>query len=485
MLERLILVDLYWSSLFDFREYLILNLLYYNLMEEDKKRFSTLPLRGMEDSYPSDLRINNWIIDQIRDIIELYCYEEYSGPLLEPIEIFAAKSSEELVQEQAFWVKDKKGNKLILRPEITPTLARMISKKKQEFKKPIRWYSVPTCYRYEAPQRGRRREFIQINVDILGENSIYADLEVLNIIVDILTNFGASPEQFQIYFNNRRLIDAICEYILKVPKDKISIIYKILDKSSKMEETEFEKYILDYFQDDYIIQGIFKLKDATNLKILLESFEKIPDDFFKSQGYKELIELENLIQTSNLSNYCSFSSGVVRGLDYYTGTVFEVFDTGKENRRAIFGGGRYDDLLSLFSNEDLSGIGFGMGVLILKLFLETYDLIPDDIAENDYSDIIYIASINKNVAPYAREIAEKLRKEDFSCIIDYRFESLGNQLSKANDLGVLISIIIGPKEMEQRKITIKNMVSEIQKNINFTDIIDEIDSTFDELEELE
>ncbi|MBY9006697.1 MAG: ATP phosphoribosyltransferase regulatory subunit, partial [Candidatus Lokiarchaeota archaeon] len=179
------------------------------------------------------------------------------------------------------------------------------------------------------------------------------------------------------------------------------------------------------------------------------------------------------------------SSGVVRGLDYYTGTVFEVFDTGEVNRRAIFGGGRYDDLLSLFSNEELSGIGFGMGVLMLKLFLETYNLIPEDIAENNYSDIIYITSINKKVAPYAHEIAKKLREEDFPCIIDYRFENLANQLSKANDLGVMISIILGPKEMEQKKITIKNMVSEEQKTIDLKDLIDEIYNIFDKLEELE
>ncbi|MBN1217081.1 MAG: histidine--tRNA ligase [Candidatus Lokiarchaeota archaeon] len=451
-------------------------------MEEENKRFSTQPLKGMEDSYPSNLRLDNWIIDQIRDIIEVYCYEEYSGPLLEPIEIFAAKSSEELVQEQAYWIKDKRNKKLILRPEITPTLARMIARKSQEFKKPIRWYSVPTCYRYEDTQRGRRREFIQFNVDILGENSLYAELEILNIIIDILTSFGATSEQFQIYYNNRRFIDAICDFILKVPKNKISLIYNLLDKSNKLEEKEFLETINDNFKEEIIKQGILILKDAKSIQEVLNKFNNIPDQFLESQGYKELSEIENLIQDLDITEYCSFASNVVRGLDYYTGTVFEVFDTGKENRRAIFGGGRYDNLLSLFSNEELSGIGFGMGLLMLKLFLETYNLIPEEIMNSDYSDVIYIASINIKQSQYAHKIARELRYEEFPCIIDYRFENLGNQLKKASELGVRVSLILGPKEMEQNRITIKNMVTEEQKIVEFDNIIDEIYNIFDDLD---
>ncbi|MFX1495626.1 MAG: histidine--tRNA ligase, partial [Promethearchaeota archaeon] len=382
-------------------------------MKNNQNKFSKLPLRGMEDFYPSDVRLLNWILYTIKDVIELYGYEEYVSPLLEPVEIFAAKSSDELVNEQSFVVEKKKGQRLILRPEITPTLARMVARKSQEIKKPIRWFSIPTCYRYERPQKGRKREFLQFNADILGENSLYAELEIFNISVDILTSFGATAKQFQIYYNNRRFIDSVCRLILEIPEDKMRLVYKVLDKSDKMEESEFEKYIIDSFQDEYIVQGILKLKDATNLEELLKKFDKIPEEFYKSDGYNELITLERLLKEAGLSDYCSFSSSIVRGLDYYTGTVFEVFDTGKENIRAIFGGGRYDDLLSLFSEEQLSGIGFGLGVLMLRLFLKTYDLIPDDIAEKDYTDTIYIASINDNVAPYAMELAKTIREEDF------------------------------------------------------------------------
>jgi histidyl-tRNA synthetase len=438
------------------------------------KKFSKEPLRGMEDYYPPDLREEKWIIENIRDIAELYGYEEFESPQLEPIEIFAAKSSDELVNEQSFIVEKKEDERLILIPELTPSLARMIAKKSQELKKPIRWYSIPTCFRYERPQRGRRRQFKQINFDILGEDTLYGDLEIFNIVVDIFTKFGATSEQFQIYYNNRRFIDAVCQLILNIPEKMQPKIYKALDKAEKMDDGEFQEYLADIFQDSEIIQGILKLKESNSIEQLLDKFDKIPDKFYSTEGYKELRDFSKLLFDSNISEYCTFSSGVVRGLDYYTGIVFEVYDTGKENIRSIFGGGRYDDLLSLFSEEKISGMGFGMGLLMLSLFLETYDLIPAEIRDADYSDTIYIAGINDEVSSYVIKIAQMVRSEDFPCIVDYRFNNLKNQLKKANELGNMITLIIGPNEMKQNKVTVKNMISEEQKTVGIKELIDEI-----------
>jgi histidyl-tRNA synthetase len=446
------------------------------------KKFSREPLRGMEDYYPSDFREENWIIENIRDIAELYCYEEYETPPIEPIEIYAAKSSDELVYEQSFIVEKKKGEKLILIPELTPSLARMVARKSQELKKPLRWFSVPTCFRYERPQRGRRRVFKQINFDILGEDSLYADLEIFNIIVDIFSQFGATSKQFQIYYNSRSFMDSLSKLILDIPKEKIPLVYKVLDKSDKLEEKEFEKYVYDSFENEIIVQGILKLKETNYVKNLLEKFDNIPDEFYESKGYKDLVDFEQLLSDANLSEYCTFSSSVVRGLDYYTGIVYEVYDTGKENRRSIFGGGRYDDLLSIFSDELIPATGFGLGVLMLNLFLKTYDLIPEEIREKDYTDTIYIASINKDVSRYVLKLANIIRKEDFPCIIDYRFDSLKNQLSKANELEVLITLIIGPKEMENNQVTIRNMETQEQITINKEDLIEEIYNIIDEYE---
>ena len=184
--------------------------------------------------------------------------------------------------------------------------------------------------------------------------------------------------------------------------------------------------------------------------------------------------MEELIEKNNIAEYCAFSSSVVRGLDYYTGVVFEVFDTGSENIRAISGGGRYDDLLSLFSDDKISGVGFGMGVLMLSLFLKTYNLVPDYAGIKDYTDIIYIISISEEVALYANKVARMLREEDLPCIVDYKFKNVKNQLKKANDLGVLIVLILGPKEMEIKKVTIKNMKTEEQKTVKFEELLNEI-----------
>jgi len=443
-------------------------------------KFSKEPLRGMEDFYPDDLRQLNWIIDTIRDVAERYAYEEYETPRLEPIEIFAAKSSDELINEQSFIVEKKKGEKLILIPELTPSLARIVAKKTQELKKPIRWYSVPTCYRYERPQRGRRREFKQINIDILGDNSLYADLEIFNIIVDIFKEFGATPTQFQIFYNNRRFIDSVCNIILKMDNKKLPILYRVLDKSDKMDADDFEKYVIDTFQNETIVQGIFKLKDSNSVSDLLEKFENIPEEFYKSDGYKELITFEKYLKEIGISDYCTFSSSVVRGLDYYTGIVYEVFDTGKENIRSIFGGGRYDDLISLFSDEKISGTGFGMGVLMLNLFLETYDLIPKEVREKDYTDTVYIASIDETVSLYVFKISQIIRNEEIPCLIDFRFKNLKNQLSKANELGVLITLIVGAKEMNKSEVTVRNMKTEEQKTIKIDELIEEFYNILDE-----
>jgi len=433
-----------------------------------KEKFNNQPLRGMVDRFPPDLREEYYIVNKIRELSKKYVYEEFEAPLLEPIEIYAAKSSEELVNEQSFTFKSKGGGKLILRPELTPSLARMISRKSQEMKKPIRWFSVPTCYRYERPQRGRTREFKQINFDILGGIGLLEEVEIFNISVDIFTSFGATNDQFQIYYNNRRLIDAIFKFILKIPDNIYMKVYKALDKSDKMVEEEYQKYLMDTFNDDKLVKNIIQLNEIDNIEKI--PYDNIPNEFYNSQGYQEIKQLQILLKETNLEEYCTFSAGIVRGLDYYTGTVFEVYDTEEKNRRSIFGGGRYDDLLNLFSNEQISGIGFGMGLLSLKLFLRTYNLIPENIKELDYSDIIYVTTFSSELAPLSIKLSQKFRRMGFRCFIDYSCEKLGNQISKANELNCKAIAIIGPQEQEEKSVTIKNLLTNTQKTPKLKDL---------------
>ena len=327
--------------------------------------------------------------------------------------------------------------------------------------------------------------FKQFNFDILGEDSPYADLEIFNIIVDIFSEFGATPEQFQIYYNSRRFIDSVLNIILKISREKLPLVYKALDNSNKFEEAEFENLLNEIFQDKIIIEGIIQLKNGKSMDGVLKQLDGIPEGYYDSKGYLELVKFEKLLMEAGLSDYCTFSSSTVRGLDYYTGIIYEVFDTGKENIRSIFGGGRYDDLLTLYSDEKITGTGFGMGVHTLSLFLKSYELILEDIKEKDYSDTIYIASINEDVSIYAIELSRIIRGEDFPCIIDYRFKNLKNQLKRANELGVFITLIVGPDEKEKNKVTIKNMISEEQKIILFDNLIDEIYRILDDYEESE
>jgi histidyl-tRNA synthetase len=433
-----------------------------------KEKFSDQPLRGMADRFPPDLREENWILNNIREISKKYAYEEFETPLLEPVDIYAAKSSEELINEQSFIFESKKQERLILRPELTPSLARMISRKSQEMKKPIRWFSIPICYRYERPQRGRAREFKQVNFDILGDIGIMEEIEIINITTDIFTSFGATSNQFQIFYNNRRLVDAIYKFILKIPENYYMKIYKALDKSDKLEEDEYQKYLRDTFNDEKLVDNILQLNGIDDIKNL--PYDNIPNDFFNSRGYKEIKRFQELLEATKLEEYCTFSAGVVRGLDYYTGTVFEVFDMGEKNRRSIFGGGRYDDLLDLFSNEQISGMGFGMGLLSLKLFLRTYNLIPEKVKEFDYSNIIYLTTFNEELAHLSIQLAQKLRDVGFGCLIDYSCGKLRNQISKANDLNCKLVAIIGPQEQEDKSITFKNLLTNTQKSLKLKDL---------------
>ncbi len=431
-------------------------------------KFSTQPLRGLTDYYPEDLRVDKWIIGKIREVVEKYGFEEYDGPTLEPIEVFAAKSSEELVTEQAFIVEKVKGERLILRPEMTPTLARMVAAKIKELELPIRWYSVPNCFRYERPQRGRRREFRQVNVDMLSNDGLNADLEIFNIIADIMKSFGISGEQYQIRWNNRRFLDALLLMVVKVPEGMKGQVYKMIDKREKMDPAEYEKWVRDTLKDDAAADQVLQIGSFHEVNSL--PFDKLPPEFSEAQGVKEVRQFAQMIDQAGLSPYCTFSPEIVRGLDYYTGTVYEVFDTGSENRRALFGGGRYDNLIDLFSDVQLPGTGFGMGVYVLGLFLDTYKKIPPEIKLPDRSGGVYIAPLDSSCLPFAVTVAQQLRASGKMAVVGYDCRKLGRQIETANKRGFPYVIILGKKEVDAKSVTLKTLQSGEQKTVSLTDV---------------
>ncbi len=314
------------------------------IMDESKK-VSTESYKGVRDFYPEDMAILNYIFGVWRKVCEQAGYQEYGASPLEYAELYRSKGSDEIVNEQMYVFKDKGDREVALRPEMTPTLARMIAARRKGLKLPLRWFSIPNVFRYEKPQRGRKREHFQLNCDMMGVAGIDAEIELISLASNIMKAFGAKEEDFEIRINSRILLQEVFLPILKNPS-KPEEMFRLMDRKEKMEKDEFEKKWKELFTGPFI-----EPTKHTN-KRLNEVMGKLS---------------ERGIQTK-------FDYTITRGFDYYTDIVFEVFDTNPENRRSLFGGGRYDNLLEMFGVEPLPTVGFGMGDVTIRDFLETHNL---------------------------------------------------------------------------------------------------------------
>ena len=333
-------------------------------------KLSVLPYKGTRDFYPEDMRLRNWFFGCIRGALEHACFEDYEGPMLESLDLYAAKSGEELAKEQTYNFSDRGGRDLAIRPEMTPTVARMVAGKMGELNYPLKWFSIANMYRYERPQRGRLREFWQLNVDIFGCDTFEADLDVLQSAISILRAFGADETMFRVHINNRRFFNDAIAAIANTDTEGARRVSKVVDRRNKVTREAYEKSMIELGLTDEQIRRI----DALYEMNVAEATALCPE----SDGAKELIALFDALEKCGLDRYCTFDFGIIRGLDYYTGTVFEVFDLAPENNRAMFGGGRYDNLVGLFvKNAKVSGVGYGMGDVTLENFLVTHSLVPD------------------------------------------------------------------------------------------------------------
>ncbi len=303
----------------------------------DKSKISTEPYKGVRDFYPEDMAIQNYIFGVWRKISESLGFVEYTASILEPAELYRAKSGEELVNEQMFTFTDRGDREVALRPEMTPSLARMIAAQRKSLKFPLKWYSIPNLFRYEKPQRGRKREHWQLNCDIMGITDLSAEVEIISLAYEIMKAFGAKDEDFEIKINDR---------VLLREKFESQDLIKLLDRKDKMPTEEFAQ----------------KWQEISG-----KEFE---DNIEPNETIKELLKK---LADRGVKNV-TFSPTITRGFDYYTGVVFEVFDTNPENRRSLFGGGRYDNLLEIFGAEPVPTVGFGMGDVTIRDFLETHGL---------------------------------------------------------------------------------------------------------------
>lgn len=360
------------------------------------------PYKGTRDFFPAQMRQRDFLFHRMRETAELFSYEPYDGPMVEEVELYLAKSGEELITEQIYSFIDRGERKVAIRPEMTPTVARMVAQIHKEVPKPLRWYSIPNLMRYEKPQRGRLREHWQFNCDIFGAADGLGEIEILQVVTGLLRSFGANEEHFEVLLNDRRVVDAVFNRLLQLDKEKSQKLYKIIDKSKKVTSEALDKMVAEVLSTETC--GLhFKEYLALN------SFPALIT-FLERHGLKDsagdlLIFIENL-SIAGLSKFVIYDPTIVRGLDYYTGMVFEIFDKNPENRRAICGGGAYANLLQIFNEDPLPGVGFGLGDVTLADFLKTHGLLPD--FPHPEIDLL-IAGMESNCQGKAQELAQQLR----------------------------------------------------------------------------
>jgi histidyl-tRNA synthetase len=410
---------------------------------------STKPLSGMRQRFPDQFRVEKFVTDVLSSSSLAAGFQEYDGPVIEPLALFAAKSGGELVGRQSYSFTDRGKREVILRPEMTPSLARMVASC-GELQLPVRWFSMPLCYRYERPQRGRVREFLQFNLDILGSESLAAEFEVLMVLNGVMNSFGVPSSVYRIGWSSRRFMtEALAR--CGVEKELQSEVFSAIDKRDKMKPEAWNEYLLQACGGDSCVAD-----DVVSLvSVESPSDSWIVNLMAKCPEFREVQEFDRLLRHAGVFS-AVFSPGVVRGLDYYTGIVFELMDTGGENRRSLCGGGRYDNLVGLFGNKKISGVGFGLGVLTLTLFLETYGLVPESVAQSAAADV-YIAIVSSDVIASAGILADFLRSGGVKVMMNVSDRRLGKQYDEALRNRIPLLIAVGEEEVETGIYSMKSL----------------------------
>jgi len=415
------------------------------------------PVKGTRDFYPPEMAVRNWIIDGWKKVSVRNGFEEYDGPIFEYLKMFQIKSGDEIV-EQLFSLQDRGGRDLALRPEITPTLARMVNQRINSLPKPIKWFSVPRLFRAERPQKGRLREFFQWNIDIIGEDSVLADAEVIFTTVDYLRDAGLTQRDIRVKISSRKLLASVLRKI-GIQEKLLNTLYALLDKYRKIPVETFEKTLLEQVQDSSIADKIMKFMATDALVNLTEIIGNNSD---VDEAIQELAHLKVLLEQMGVWHYCDFDPGIVRGLAYYTGAVFEVHEFAQE-LRAICGGGRYDNLLHDFGGPKIPATGMGMGDCVLEILLREKGILDKQITkQNLYYFVAYVDETYRNAAV---KLTMKLRSAGFAANFSYKITKLGKQLKQASEQNAEKCIIIGD-EFKNNKLTLKDMESGKQELVD-------------------
>ena len=407
-------------------------------------------VKGTREFYPAEMALRNYIYEKARTASQLFGFQEWDGPFLESIELYAAKSGDELVKEQAFVFPDRGGDLITLRPELTPTLARMVAQKQNELAYPLRWWSFGPFWRYERPQRGRSREFFQWNVDMVGVNSPEADAELIAVGATFLRLAGLDPKSSVILVNNRKLMDDKFSDLGISPEKRLDVSNAV-DRRGKMEPTKWDEYVLEI--------GL-SMQQLDGLKAILADYE-----LWKTSD--ELVRLMNALQALGLAEYVKFDPNIMRGLLYYTGTVFEAFDTTGSVKRAIFGGGRYDNLLKDVGGDPLSGVGFAMGDVVIGLILKEAGLVTDEAVAPAK---VLVTIFDEQCYTAAAQTSAMLRSAGINTVLYPEKAKLQKQFKFADRAGAQFVIVQGPDEIASGVAMVKNLQAASQEQVKLADL---------------
>jgi histidyl-tRNA synthetase len=409
-------------------------------------------VKGTRDFYPLEKGILTWLYTNIREVSEQFGYQEYEGPYLETIDLYAAKSGEELVKEQSFVFEDRGGNPITLRPELTPSLVRMVAQRQHQLVFPLRWWSFGPFWRYERPQKGRSREFFQWNIDLIGVGTPEVDAELTAVIATFFKKIGLTPQDVSILVNNRRLMDEELN-TLGISLNQRPEVYRLIDRKAKLSASAWEKYGQELGLNSSQISGLKNILKNANLWEKSEELQR----FFQS------------LQVFGVSEFVRYAPEVIRGLDYYTGTVFEAYDRKGIVPRSILGGGRYDNLMADVGGETLPGVGFAMGDMVIMLVLDKLGLIPEDLGLTPAP--IFVTVFDQEHLLDSFRLASEIRQSGLYVSCYPKEEKLTKQFRYADRIGARAALVLGPDEIQGGLVTIKDLLTRDQFTIPRVDVI--------------
>jgi histidyl-tRNA synthetase len=421
------------------------------------------PVKGTRDYYPELMVVRKWLYETTGAVSSSFGYQEYEGPLIESLDLYAAKSGDELVKEQSFVFEDRGGNLVTLRPELTPTLARMVAQRQNQLIFPLRWWSFGPFWRYERPQKGRTREFFQWNIDLIGSDSPNADAELVAIVATFFQKIGLSPMDAQILINNRYLMESeLAKFGIR--GGFLKDIFRLIDRRDKLSLKKWETFATEL---GLTTQQIDQLKGLLSDRNLWQ----------KSDALREFFPA---VEALGVSDYVQFAPHIIRGLDYYTGTVFEAQAVRGDVNRSILGGGRYDNLLSDVGGDNIPAVGFAMGDLVITLVLDELGLIPTNIKSPPA--VIMVTIFNEEYASESLSLSNELRESGLRVNCYPQSDKLSKQLKYGDRTGIKIAVLLGPDELANQMVTLKDLSTGAQQTIARSQLVEKISQLLEDID---